>query len=247
MLNETIPRFHRDFLSLLDLKTIYKILEYVSPSDLITGSTVSKRWYQIMKSQELWFALYDSIGLASMAKDFFVTDGRVVSNANLFSSIYNWAHGIFSYRCFQAHYLGVLSMSFDGKTVATASSDMSAKVFNVRTGVLQRVLKGHDGPIHAIQHDSEKVATGSNDCSIRIWDNHGKGDLLGKFIYHTRPITCLKLRDNMLVSGSEDRTGILPSQLRHIPFCICNMYIVTTHVFYCSESMGLKKLDTIKS
>lgn len=209
MLNDTIPRFHRDFLNLLDLKIVYKILEYVSPADLIIASTVSKRWFQIMSSQELWFALYDSIGLASMAKVFFITDGKVVSNANLFSSIYNWAHGIFSYRSFQAHLLGVLSMSFDGKTVATGSSDMSAKVFSVRTGALQRVLNGHDGPIHAIQHDSEKVVTGSNDCSIRVWDNHGKGDLLGKFVYHSRPISCLKLQNNILVSGSEDRTGII--------------------------------------
>lgn len=207
MLNTTIPRFHRDFLSLCNLKIVYRILEYVSPTDLITGSSVSKKWYQIMKSQELWYSLYDFIGLASMAKVFFMPNGSVASNANLFSSIYNWAHGIFSYRFFQAHYLGVLSMSFDGKTVATASSDMSAKVFSIKNGALLRTLTGHDGPIHSIQHDSEKVITGSNDCTIRIWDNHGKGNLLGIFKYHTKPITCLKLCNEMLISGSEDKTG----------------------------------------
>jgi WD40 repeat protein len=98
-------------------------------------------------------------------------------------------------------------MSFDGKTVATASSDMTAKVFNIRNGALLRTFTGHDGPIHSIQHDSEKVITGSNDCTIRIWDNHGKGNLLGIFKYHTKPITCLKLCNEMLISGSEDKTG----------------------------------------
>lgn len=90
MLNETIPRFHRDFLSLCSLKTIHRILEYVSPKDLITASGVSKTWNQILNSPELWYALYDSIGLSSMAKVFYIPHGGVVSNVNLFSSTYNW-------------------------------------------------------------------------------------------------------------------------------------------------------------
>ena len=159
-LNSKLPMFHRDFFALLDPKIVYNILEYISPKDLVTAAHVSKTWNRILMSQDTWYALYASMGLLSMARNFYIVDGSVIANANLFSSISNWVLGIFSYRNFQAHYLGILCMSFDGKTIATGSSDTTCKVFNIKNGSTLRTFLGHEGPVLCVQHDNDKVVTG---------------------------------------------------------------------------------------
>ncbi|KAJ3301871.1 hypothetical protein HDV03_000280 [Kappamyces sp. JEL0829] len=205
-LNEKLPMFHRDFLTTLDRKLVYRILEFVTPQDIVTCAFVSKAWHELTNSKELWYALYGAMGLASMAKVFHIENGTQRDNAKRYYSISNWAHGIFSYRNFQAHHLGILCMSFDGKTIATGSSDKSCKLFLVKNGILLRTLEGHDESIQAVQHDEEKIVTGSADSTIKVWANKDAGACLATLTQHTLPVTCLRLIGSLLVSGSEDKT-----------------------------------------
>ncbi|MBL7809119.1 MAG: WD40 repeat domain-containing protein [Saprospiraceae bacterium] len=69
---------------------------------------------------------------------------------------------------------GIYGVAFspDGKFIATASSDQSAKIWDVATGKSIFTLLGHTNLINSIAFspDGKCVATGSWDYTIKIWD-----------------------------------------------------------------------------
>jgi WD40 repeat protein len=67
------------------------------------------------------------------------------------------------------------------------------------------VLKGHKGAINDLKVISNynSIATGSDDCTVRIWDIK-TGDTLRILEGHKRPIRCLLSHSNMLFVGSGD-------------------------------------------
>lgn len=72
------------------------------------------------------------------------------------------------------HSTDVLAVAFspDGKYVATASEDRTAKIWDVATGSEIRTFKGHDDDISAvaISADGKYLITGSGDKTTRLWD-----------------------------------------------------------------------------
>uniref|UniRef100_A0ACB8FVV7 Uncharacterized protein n=1 Tax=Sphaerodactylus townsendi TaxID=933632 RepID=A0ACB8FVV7_9SAUR len=54
--------------------------------------------------------------------------------------------------------------------VFTGSGDACARAFNTKTGILQRVFRGHKLVINSIQIHNELLYTASHDGTLRIWD-----------------------------------------------------------------------------
>ena len=65
-----------------------------------------------------------------------------------------------------------LAISPDGRTIATASRDGTAKLWDLATGVLRAKLQGHDRGVIRLTFspDGTTLATGSNDRTARLWD-----------------------------------------------------------------------------
>lgn len=63
-----------------------------------------------------------------------------------------------------------IAWSPDGRWLATASRDKTAKVFDGKTGQLQRTFSSHNQPVQAVAFlDNDTVATGGEDQRLRIW------------------------------------------------------------------------------
>jgi WD40 repeat protein len=62
--------------------------------------------------------------------------------------------------------------SRDGKRVATAGSDGTAKVWSAESGELLLTLKDHVSSVNSIAFspDGSRLATGSSDRTARVWD-----------------------------------------------------------------------------
>src|SRR5262249_55573738 len=60
----------------------------------------------------------------------------------------------------------------DSKRFLSASQDRTLRLWDVSTGELIAVLRGHEGPIPglAISPDGSTIASASEDHTIRLWD-----------------------------------------------------------------------------
>jgi len=111
--------------------------------------------------------------------------------------------------------------SQDGKWIASASFDRTAKIFDAVTGLERFTLKGHTGAVNAVAFspDCQRVATASDedvvsmgvhsgdDRSVRIWDVF-TGQEVRKLVGHTGGVTDIAYSPDgqRLASVGRDRT-----------------------------------------
>jgi WD40 repeat protein len=70
------------------------------------------------------------------------------------------------------HFVCRVVISPDGKTLASGSSDNTAKLWNVATGREQATLKGHTNSVESVAFspDGKTLASGSTDRAVKLWD-----------------------------------------------------------------------------
>lgn len=69
-------------------------------------------------------------------------------------------------------YVRALSFSVDGTKLVSGAEDQLLRVWDIETGVVDTVLKGHGQDIYSVDcsSDGKFIASGSGDHSVRIWD-----------------------------------------------------------------------------
>ena len=110
----------------------------------------------------------------------------------------------------------VMDVAFcaDGKFLATASMDSTAKLVEIDSGEIQQTFRGHSKGLASIVYlpKQEFIVTASLDHSIRVWKLQS-GELVRTFNNHVQPVVSLSLRPEadstvlpMVASSGEDRT-----------------------------------------
>jgi WD40 repeat protein/tetratricopeptide (TPR) repeat protein len=113
---------------------------------------------------------------------------------------------------FQGHQGEVWSVSFslDGQYLATASTDSTARLWNLQGKQLVE-FKGHQGEVWSVNFspNGQRLATASEDGTARLWDLQGKQ--LVKFKGHQGGVKSVNFSPNgqCLATGSSDGTARL--------------------------------------
>ena len=107
--------------------------------------------------------------------------------------------------------LTAIAVSRDGRRVATASADATARIWDAATGKTLAVLAGHAAAVWAVAFspDGALAATGSADKTIRIWDADS-GETLHVLAGHSAVVYAVAFSPVagrvQLASGSRDKT-----------------------------------------
>ena len=102
-----------------------------------------------------------------------------------------------------------LSLSQDGRILASGSADHTIKIWDLAAGKLLRTLEGHTAPVWsvALSRDGKTLVSGSQDRTIKIWDVE-TGKLRHQLTEHNNVVYSVALSPDQktIVSGSEDFT-----------------------------------------
>ena len=102
-----------------------------------------------------------------------------------------------------------LSLSQDGKILASGSQDNTIKIWDVAGEKLIRTLKGHTAPVWSVvlSHDGKTLVSGSQDNTIKIWDVE-TGTVRHTLTEHNDVVYSVALSpdERTIASGSQDFT-----------------------------------------
>ncbi|KAJ4463233.1 WD40-repeat-containing domain protein [Lentinula edodes] len=124
---------------------------------------------------------------------------------------------------FEQHTVPISALDFSeqyGTLVSASIEDSQSTARNLLSGTEPGRLRGHVETVKCIQIEDTVCVTGSEDCSVRLWDlrlvdadgSDGWGDeaRTGQahrtLVGHSAPVTCLQFDEVHIASGSLDKT-----------------------------------------
>ncbi|OMJ80085.1 hypothetical protein SteCoe_19732 [Stentor coeruleus] len=192
--------FHRDSTSLRNL-AYYPLFEYI-----IWSSDKNICIYSILNRQKI-IELQHFYPITSLC----VSEKLdLLISLSIDSNIIVWDLRTFNQRSnFQAPH-GCLSLAFScEKYIITSYSDRRLKVYDIDDFGVGLDFSGHLFEVSCIKpsKDFSMLATGSRDCSVRVWDTLTCIEKMC-FSGHSMKITCLDFTEDngYLISGSVDST-----------------------------------------
>ncbi|GAA5906217.1 hypothetical protein JCM8208_000665 [Rhodotorula glutinis] len=105
------------------------------------------------------------------------------------------------------HTQAVRALAAKGDTLVSGSYDMDVRVWDVSTGRVRHILRGHTQKVYSVVYDHvrKQCASGSMDSTVRLWSTE-TGECKAVLEGHTSLVGLLGLTHRNLVSAAADWT-----------------------------------------
>lgn len=120
--------------------------------------------------------------------------------------VYSIKNGYKPFLRLKHHSAAVLDLAFDEKHIVTCSKDVTICVWDRATGDLLRQLRGHAGPVNAVQLRGNTIVSCSGDFTVKLW-NIDSGKQIREFSGHTKGLACTQFSEDsrLIASAGNDR------------------------------------------
>ena len=104
------------------------------------------------------------------------------------------------------HEAAVLDLAFDHRYIVTCSKDISICIWDRETGAMLKQLRGHAGPVNAVQMRGNTIVSCSGDFRVKLW-NIDTGKNIREFSGHTKGLACSQFSDDsrFIASAGNDK------------------------------------------
>ena len=104
------------------------------------------------------------------------------------------------------HSAGVLDVCIDKNRVVSCSKDTTICVWDRQSGELLRTLRGHNGPVNAVQMRGDLVVSASGDTLAKLW-NLTSGLCIKEFPSKDRGMACVEFSPDSrtIFAGGNDQ------------------------------------------
>ncbi|KAK3368575.1 WD40-repeat-containing domain protein [Podospora didyma] len=109
--------------------------------------------------------------------------------------VYDLRRGYRSVQRLKHHSAAVLDLVFDEKHIVTCSKDVSICVWDRATGNLLKQLRGHTGPVNAVQMRGNTIVSCSGDFRVKLW-NIDTGKNIREFLGHNKGLACSQFSED---------------------------------------------------
>lgn len=130
----------------------------------------------------------------------------VTGSSDASAIVYDIKDGYRPIRRLEHHTAAVLDLVFDDKHIVTCSKDTTICVWDRRTGRLVRQLRGHAGPVNAVQMRGDTVVSCSGDFLVKLW-SIDTGRPIREFAGHTKGLACSQFSEDgrFVASAGNDK------------------------------------------
>jgi F-box and WD-40 domain protein 1/11 len=106
----------------------------------------------------------------------------------------------------QHHTAAVLDLAFDDRYIVTCSKDVTICVWDRETGAMLKQLRGHSGPVNAVQMRGNTIVSCSGDFKVKLW-NIDTGKNIKELSGHTKGLACSQFSDDsrFIASAGNDK------------------------------------------
>ncbi|KAM7217608.1 beta-TrCP [Rhypophila decipiens] len=109
--------------------------------------------------------------------------------------VYDLQNGFKPIMRLEHHTAAVLDLVFDDKHIVTCSKDVSICVWDRATGALLKQLRGHQGPVNAVQMRGNTIVSCSGDFRVKLW-NIETGKNIREFLGHSKGLACSQFSED---------------------------------------------------
>ncbi|CCU80382.1 F-box/WD repeat-containing protein [Blumeria hordei DH14] len=120
--------------------------------------------------------------------------------------LYDIKNGYKPIRQFRHHTAAILDLVFDSQHIVTCSKDFTICIIDRENGTLLKQLRGHGGPVNAVQLRGNIIVSCSGDCTVKLW-NIDTGKNIKELIGHINGLACGQFSDNsrFIASAGNDK------------------------------------------